>query len=105
MVSMSSKLGFENLGEMFALEQLGGRAVQNLALMEPDHLLGVLADERQVVSDEENRQLAFLMKLGDELQQGMRRSGIHAGRRFIEHQDVRPGGQRPSDKSALFLAA
>jgi len=73
--------------------------------MQPDDLLCVLADQRQVVGDEQNGQLPFGVNLGNEFEQCARRCGVHASGGFVEDQHVGPGGQRAGDEDALFLSS
>ena len=90
---------------MLGPQQFGGRAGANFALMQPDDLLGVLADEMQVVGDQQDGQLPLLMNLGDESHEGLSGGGVHAGGRLVKHEDVGFGGQGAGDEHALLLAA
>src|SRR5438552_2749769 len=73
--------------------------------MQPDYLLGVLANQWQVVGHQQDRQLPLFMKLSDEFQQSSGGNRIHARGWLIQNENVRFGGQGPGDEHALFLTA
>jgi hypothetical protein len=49
---MLADFDVQQLGQVFGPEQLRSRAGEDFAFMEPNDLLSVPADERQIVSDE-----------------------------------------------------
>ena len=62
--------------------------------MQPDDLLRVPADQRQVVGYQEDGQFPFGVNPGNKFEQRAGRRGIHASGWFIQDQHVGPGGQR-----------
>ena len=78
--------------------------MQHFALMQPDNLLRVLANKRQIMRDEQNRELPFRVDLRNEFEQCVRGGGVHASSRFVENEHFGFGRKRAGDEDALFLS-
>src|ERR1041385_8923981 len=63
----SADLHFENFCHSLATEQLARGAAKNLALVQPNHLLGMLPHEGKIMSHEQNCQVSRLMEPGNKL--------------------------------------
>ena len=83
-VSISADLHFKDFRHALARKQFRCRAAQYFSLMQPDDLLRVFAHQRQIVRDEQDRELLFDVDLLDEFQQYVRGGGIQTRRRFVE---------------------
>lgn len=63
------------------------------------------ADHVDVMSDQEDGQFEFIVKVLHELDDVVLGGNIQAGSRFIQDQDLGLLGQGPGDEDALLLAA
>ena len=107
--SLGVGVGGDALEDVFEVlvvgdDLLGRRIQENLAGVDDDDAIGLLASLGQVVRGEEER--AAFRGLGvHRVPECAPRQGVHAGRGLVEDQEVRVAGQREGESHALYLAA
>ena len=80
-------------------------ALAHHAVAHHHHVVGDLADQSQVVADEEHTHPMALAQPGDELQHLALHRHIERGRRLVGDQELRLIGDRHRDHHALLLPA
>ena len=78
--------------------------MQHLAFMQPNDMLGVMANDGQIMRYQQHGQPPLFVNLRDELQQRMSCHGIHPGGWLVEHKYVGLGRECTGNQDALFLA-
>ncbi len=94
------------IGMLRRLEQiLHGAGFHDLAVIHDDDLVGDVGDHAQVVRDQQQRHLQFLLQIDHQFQDLRLDGDIQRGGRFIGDQQGRPADQRHRDHRALAQAA
>ena len=84
---------------------LGGLALGDLlAVVEHGDVLGDAHDDLHVVLDQHDRDAALVAQLVHELRELVGLLRVHAGRRLVEQQQLRVGGQRAGDLDPPLVA-
>ena len=88
------------------LEHLGGRPLlADLPVAHHDDPVGDLADDGEVVGDEQHRHRVPLLQRGDELEDLLLDRDVERGRRLVGDQQLGLAGDRHRDHHPLLLAA
>src|SRR6266571_531204 len=77
----------------------------DLAFTHHHHVVGDLADQGEIVRDEQHRHAQALLQRGDQLQDLLLDGHVERGRRLIRNQQLRLACDRYRDHRALLLAA
>src|SRR2546426_700246 len=77
----------------------------DLAVAHHHHVVGDLADQGEIVRDEQHRHAQALLQRGDQLQDLLLDGHVERGRRLIGNQQLRLARDRYRDHRALLLAA
>src|SRR5260221_3416703 len=104
-VSISAKFQFEKFPDFVPGQQFTDGAVQHLAFMQPNDVLGVFPDSRQVVADQKNGLTVLSMNLFEHIHDGFSRMGIDARGGFIEQHEIRFRRQGARHEHPLLLSA
>ena len=82
-----------------------GALLANLAVAHHDDVVGDLADDAEVVADEEHAHAVPLLQPGEQLHDLALDRDVERGRRLVGDQQLRLAGQRHRDHHPLLLAA
>ena len=94
------------IGMARRIEQLiRGRLLHELAEIHHTHVVADLAHHRQIVGDEQHRDVGFALELHEQLDDACLDGDIERGNRLVADQHFRLDDQRPGDTDALALAA
>src|SRR5437879_3164688 len=77
----------------------------DLAFTHYHHVVGDLADQGEIVRDEQHRHAQPLLQRGDQFQDLLLDGHVERGRRFVRDQEFRLARDRYRDHRALLLAA
>ncbi len=77
----------------------------HLAVAHDDDVVGDLADDAEVVADEQHAHPALLLEPGEQLEDLALDRDVERGRRLVGDQELRLAGERHRDHHALLLAA
>ncbi len=77
----------------------------NLAQIHDRNAIAHVTDDRDVVRDQDIRQIVLLLQFHQQVQNLRLDRNIQCRGRFIQHNDVGLGGQCPGDGNALTLTA
>lgn len=94
------------VGVLWRLEDLPHRRVfVDAAVVHHHHFVGELADQLQVVADEQHRHAVLLLQAGQELQDLLLDGDVQRGGRLVGDQQLRLAGDGHRDHHPLLLAA
>lgn len=79
--------------------------LDDTALLHDDQLIGDVFHHGQIMADEDQCQVAFLLDVHDQIQNLVPNRGVQCRHGFITHQDLGFHGQCPGDDDALALTA
>ena len=85
--------------------EVGGRAVEHHPALEHDHVVEVVGDRAELVRHEQHRGVVLLHEVHERVAEQLLRLDVDAGDRFVEHEQLRIGGERARDQRALLLPA
>jgi len=88
----------------FTEQVRGRRHLHQLAGIQHAHAIGDLGDDGQVMAYIKDGGADAPLEVGDQLEDASLRRHVEAGRRLVENQQARSGGQRHGDHGALLHA-
>ena len=100
--------GDERLGVGMARrrpDRAGRALLDDLAQVHHEDGVGDVPDDRQVVGDQEQREVQIAGEPDQEVRDLRLRRGVERGERLVEHDHGRVGGEGAGDRDALALAA
>ena len=85
--------------------KIPGRAVEDDALPHEHEPLDEPLDRAELVRDVQDRHVELAVEALEQRRERLLRLGVDSGRRLVEHEQRRLGGERLGDERALLLAA
>lgn len=95
----------EKFLDLFGSEHVAHRPCDHLALVQPDNRTGVSADDRKIMTGDQDGELFLEVNLAEQFHDRVPGGGVDAGSRFIEQKKLWLCGKCPGDQHTLFLAA
>ena len=86
-------------------QRLGGVVLLHLAVLHHIDIVGELADDGQVMGDQDHRHAVLVLEVLDQVEDLRLHGDVERGGRLVGDQHVGPVGERHGDHHALALAA
>lgn len=87
------------------VDQVGPADLGDLAQVHHHHPVGDVLDHRQVVGNEEHREIELFPQVLQEVEHGGAQGHVQRRHRLIAHEQLRPGHQCARDRDSLTLPA